>query len=111
MLIFVLNNVNHLEEILNELTKSGIKGATIIDSTGMAKILHSQYTNDLPLFGSLKMLMNEKRPFNKTIFTVIKDKQVEIAVSAIERVVGDLSKPDVGIVFTIPINYIEGISI
>lgn len=108
MLIFVLNNENHLEEILHEFTKSGIKGATIIDSTGMNRVLHNGYPNEVPLFGSLKMLMNERRPFNKTIFTVIKDEQVEIAVSAIKHVVGDLSKPDVGIVFTIPVSFMEG---
>ncbi|KYH34174.1 hypothetical protein CLTEP_18880 [Clostridium tepidiprofundi DSM 19306] len=109
MLIFVLNNINYLEEIMNEFTKSGIKGATIIDSTGMAKVLNHFSSGEVPIFGSLKMLMNEKRPFNKTIFTVIKDSQVQTAVSAIERIVGDLSKPDVGIVFTIPVNFVEGI--
>jgi nitrogen regulatory protein PII len=109
MLIFVLNNVNYLEDIMNEFTKSGIKGATIIDSTGMAKVLHHCDPNEIPLFGSLKMLMNEKRPFNKTIFTVIRDDQVQTAVNSIKNVVGDLSKPDVGIVFTIPINFVEGI--
>lgn len=109
MLIFVLNNVNHIEEIMNEFTKHGIKGATIIDSTGMAKVLHHHDHHEVPLFGSLKMLMNEQRPFNKTIFTVIKDEQVPVAVSAIKNVVGDLSKPDVGIVFTLPVSYVEGI--
>jgi len=109
MLIFVLNNINYLEEIMNEFTKSGIKGATVIDSTGMAKVLNHFSSDEVPIFGSLKMLMNEKRPFNKTIFTVIKDSQVQTAVGAIERIVGDLSKPDVGIVFTIPVNFVEGI--
>jgi nitrogen regulatory protein PII len=75
----------------------------------MAKVLHSFHPNDVPLFGSLKMLMNEQRPFNKTIFTVIKNEQVETAVSAIKKVVGDLSEPDVGIVFTLPVNFVEGI--
>lgn len=111
MLIFVLNNVNHLEEILNEFTKSGIKGATVIDSTGMNRVLHSGYNDEVPLFGSLKILMNERRPFNKTIYTVIKDEQVETAISSIKKIVGDLSKPDVGIVFTIPVNFIEGFTV
>lgn len=108
MLIFVLNNEDHLEEILCEFTESGIRSATIIESTGMNKVLHNEYYKELPIFGSLKMLLNERRPFNKTIFTVIRDEQVKLAVSAIEKIVGDLSKPDVGIVFTVPVNFIEG---
>ena len=111
MLIMVLNNVSHLEHILNEFESSGIHGATIIDSTGMAKVISHAKPNELPIFGSLRMLMNEQRPFNKTIFTVIKDSQVQTAITAIKNVVGDLSKPDVGIVFTVPVSFWEGINV
>ncbi|WP_373897909.1 hypothetical protein ACER0A_010255 [Haloimpatiens sp. FM7315] len=108
VLIMVLNKTNYLEDIVKELNHCKIRGATIIDSTGMAKILTS-CGEEIPVFGSLKMLLNEKRPFNKTIFTVLKDEQIPIAINAIKKVVGDLSKPDVGILFTLPVNYVEGI--
>lgn len=111
MLIMVLNNVSHLEHILNEFEGNGIHGATIIDSTGMAKVINHAKPHELPIFGSLRMLMNEQRPFNKTIFTVIKDTQVQTAITCIKNVVGDLSKPDVGIVFTIPVSFWEGINL
>ncbi|MFD3158610.1 hypothetical protein ACFIJ5_17430 [Haloimpatiens sp. FM7330] len=109
LLIVVLNKINYLEDILKEFNNCGIKGATVIDSTGMAKVLHSHHDEDPPMFGSLKMILNEKRPFNKTIFTVLKDTQVNTAIEAVRHVVGDLSKPDVGILFTLPVNYVEGI--
>lgn len=108
VLIMVLNKTNYLEDIIKEFNNCGIRGATIIESTGMAKILTS-CGEEIPMFGSLKMLLNEKRPFNKTIFTVLKDEQVKIAVDAIKNVVGDLKKPGVGILFTLPVNYVEGI--
>lgn len=110
MLIMVLNNVSHLEHILTEFENSGIHGATIIDSTGMAKVMNHTKPNELPIFGSLRMLMNEQRPFNKTIFTVLKDEKVQTAISCIKNVVGDLSRPDVGIVFTVPVSFWEGIN-
>lgn len=109
VLIMVLNKTNYLEDIIKELNNCEIKGATIMDSTGMAKILTS-CGEELPMFGSLKMLLNEKRPFSKTIFTVLKDEQVKIAINAIKSVVGDLTKPGVGILFTLPVNHVEGIS-
>ena len=49
------------------------------------------------------------RDRNNTILTVVKDEQVEAAVKIIERVVGDLSKPDSAIVFTVPVDFIKGI--
>lgn len=109
MLIMVLNKIECLEEILEELNKSGIKGATVIDSQGMARVLGGAHPDRMPLFGSLSMLINESRPYNKTIFTVIDDRKVSDAINAIKSVVGDLSKPNVGIVFTIPVDFAEGI--
>jgi nitrogen regulatory protein PII len=47
---------------------------------------------------------------NKTIFVVLKDEQVLLAIDVIKRKVGDLNKPGVGILFTIPVNYVEGIA-
>lgn len=109
MLIMVLNKVDALEDILEKFSEAGLKGATVIDSQGMARVLTNSDPDKLPLFGSLAMLINENRPYNKTIFTVLEDNKVSLAVEAIESVVGDLSKPDVGIVFTVPIDFVQGI--
>lgn len=111
MLIMVLNKVDELEDILEELNNIGIKGATVIDSQGMATVISSTHPDKIPLFGSLSMLINEKRPYNKTIFVVLRDNQVKDAINAIKSVVGDLSKPNVGIVFTIPVGYVEGVNL
>lgn len=109
MLTFVLNKVDLLEDVLSELNNAGIKGATVIDSTGMAKMLSESDHGDIPIFGSLKMILNENRPFNKTIFTVLKDENLPVAVDAIKKVVGDLSKPNIGVIFAVPVSFTEGI--
>jgi hypothetical protein len=108
MLVLVLNKVDKLESLLFSFSESGIKGATVLDSYGMAKVL-SDNEEELPLFASLRMLLNEKRPFNKTIFTILDDIQVSTAINCIRTIVGDLSKPGIGILFTIPLDYTEGI--
>lgn len=107
-IILVLNKTDHLEDILREFAKLGIKGATVLDSVGMGRVLTQESQEDLPLFGSLKMLLNENRPYNKTIFTVLKDEQVPIAIDAVKKILGDLKKPNVGVLFTVPVNYVEG---
>lgn len=109
LLISVLNDMNHVEEVIKSFNEVGIHGATIIDSTGMAEIL-STIEEEIPMFGSLKMFLNKGRHANKTIFTVLKHEQVDVAIDTIKDVVGDLSKPGGGIVFTIPVNRIEGVS-
>lgn len=107
MLVVVLNKIDKLEDLFLSFSQAGIKGATVLDSYGMAKVLVDN--EDVPMFASLRMLLNEKRPFNKTIFTILDEHQISIAVNCVKNVIGDLSKPGVGILFTIPLDYIEGV--
>ncbi|HHY83385.1 MAG TPA: hypothetical protein GX505_12035 [Clostridiales bacterium] len=108
LLVYVLNNDDLLDDLLQSFMKSGIKGATIIESMGMARVLTSHNNENIPLIGSLKLLLSGGCPFNKTIFVALKDEQVNTCIMAIKEVVGSLNEPDSGILFTLPIDYIEG---
>ncbi|HOJ09137.1 MAG TPA: hypothetical protein PK733_00900 [Clostridiales bacterium] len=110
LLVLVLNKVELLDELLKSFVSAGIKGATILDSMGMARALTSGGNEDIPIFGSLRLILNEGHPYNKTLFVVLKDDEVNICVRCIREVVGDLNKPDVGILFTVPVNFIEGLT-
>lgn len=106
LLIIVLNKVECLDKMLTKFGKQNIPGATILDSKGMAQELEAH--DELRFLGSLRMLMNPAHKENKTIFMVIPDEKVA-AVSAIaNEVTGGLNKPDTGILFTVPIDYAEG---
>lgn len=106
LLIIVLNKVECLDKMLTKFGKQNIPGATILDSKGMAQELEAH--DELRFLGSLRMLMNPAHKENKTIFMVIPDEKVT-AVSAIaNEVTGGLNKPDTGILFTVPIDYAEG---
>jgi nitrogen regulatory protein PII len=109
-LVMVLNKVDYLESILKEFMNSGVRGATVIDSTGMVRILNETDTSDVPIFGTIKMLLNESYPYNKTIFVVLEDEQVDAAIDAVKKVAGEDLKPIVGILFTVPVSRVEGIT-
>jgi nitrogen regulatory protein PII len=106
-LILILNRTEVLEKLLEGFSEAGIKGGTIIDSTGMARELLK--TEDINFIGSLRNLINPERNENKTLLFALHDEQVKTALDLINDVVGDLSDPDSGIVFTIPIDYIKGL--
>ncbi len=108
LLVLVLNKVEVLEELLTQMAAGGISGATILNSTGMATTLvHSE--EDVPLFGILRKMLNPDREESKTIFTVLKDEQIDTAKEIINRVTGGLANPNTGILFTLPINSVEGL--
>lgn len=106
LLILVLNETEKLSDLLFELEKSGVTGGTILDSTGMARLLYSD-KRELPMFSSMYMLMNDGHPMNKTVMMVLDDEKVETAKSVIKTVC-DFSKPGVGIMFTLPVLSVEG---
>ena len=109
-LFIVLNETQHLENILEAFVEVGVKGATIVDSQGMGRALASNSNQHLPLFGYLKTLMDDAHPYNKTIFTVLEDEElVEKAVKAVKGVVGDMNRPGVGFMFTVPVGKVYGL--
>lgn len=108
-LFLVLNETEYLEDILAAFVEIGVKGATIVDSQGMGRALAANSNQHIPMFGYLKNLLDDGHPYNKTIFTVINDQElVDRAVEAVNEVVGDINKPGVGFIFTVPVGSVYG---
>lgn len=109
-LFFVLNETEKLDDVLTEFTKRNIKGATVLESAGMASLLSNKHDEDeIPFLGSLRNFLNPERQKNNIILTIIRDDQLDEAVEAIEFVVGDLCCKNAGVVFSVPIDFSKGI--
>jgi len=110
LLFFILNETEKLDDVLTELATNGIKGATVIDSMGMARILSNNHDeNEISFLSSLRSFLNPEREKNNLIFTVIRETQLETAVKAIESVTGDLSQKNIGVIFSVPVDFTKGI--
>lgn len=108
LMVLILNQVEELEHILQQLERAGIHGATILSSRGMAMALESYM--DGSFLGSLRAVMEPDRTENRTVLMALRDDQVDPALEAIEQVI-DLLAPNTGVVFTLPIDRIKGISL
>lgn len=109
LLFFVLNKTEKRDDVIAEFARRDIKGATVIESVGMARLLSNKYDDaELPLLASLRQYLNPEREQNLVIFTVIANHQLNDAVEAIESVVGDLSLKDTGVIFSVPIDFSKG---
>ena len=59
MFVLVLNREEFLEPLLEEMLKQNIGGATILESTGMMRVLDGDHNiDDLPVLGVLRHLCN-----------------------------------------------------
>lgn len=109
-LLLVLNKVEVLDTLLEKLMEQGVCGATILNSTGMVREL-AKNNEDFPIFGSLRTFINPDRKESKTIFMVLREDKVEEVKNVIRQVVGDLSKPDSAVLFTLPVLSSEGVDL
>lgn len=106
-LILILNQTEKLDVILEMLYKLGA-GATTIDSVGMGKVLldHNIHTN---IFASLKNVLNEGKPYNKTLISVMRDKKkLDTAVDEISTILDIDNTPGAGFLFIIPVLTAKG---
>ncbi|MDY0024193.1 MAG: hypothetical protein RBR66_04590 [Candidatus Izemoplasmatales bacterium] len=109
LVIYVMTQTKHLEPFLNELNAEGVKGATIINSTGMARTLAKN--DDMQMFGSLKYLFENHREESHVILIALPDEKVKTVFAVIEKVCGNLCGPDSGVAFTVPIEETVGLKL
>jgi nitrogen regulatory protein PII len=106
LMIYVLNQIELLDRFVRALKEAGIRGATIIPSSGMASRLFG--SDDLDIIGGLKMLFEQPRKESNVILMALEDHQVDIVFDLIDKVMGGIDKPNTGIAFTLPIDRVKG---
>lgn len=104
----VLNHTEYMDTLLQRLLKSGVRGATIFESTGMMRVL-DQSGDDAPMFGALRQLFDPTRRGSQTLMMVLEDEQVTGVRALVNEVTGGLDKPDTGVMFAMPVLFAEGI--
>lgn len=101
-LFLILNQKDKLDNILETLYELGV-GATTLDSVGMGKLLLDSHINET-IFASLRSVLNEGKPYNKTLISVIKDENtLNKAIEHIEDILDMNSTEGNGFLFVLPV--------
>jgi len=109
LLVVVLEQSEYLSDILEGFAKIGIKGTTVINSTGMGRVL-MQTKASSQLLEHISKVITDLESSNRTMLTVIKDKNLlDQAVKIVKCFCGDLSEPGKGILFVVPLERVEGL--
>lgn len=107
LVVFVLNDEELLDRVLEAYTEVGIQGGTILDSEGMGRFL----TFEIPLFAGFKQFMKGNKPYNKTIFSVVRNESLIPELhKLLNEICGDLNDPGTGILFTLPVDWAVGLA-
>jgi nitrogen regulatory protein PII len=109
LVVFVLNDPNRCNDILDAWESAGVRGITILQSSGLGRVRQAGMRDDLPLIPSLNDLFKHSETHHRTLLTVVKDqKQIDAIVIATQEVIGDLEQKDTGLLFVVPVSQVYG---
>lgn len=101
-LFLILNQKDKLDIILETLYNLKV-GATTLDSIGMGKLL-LEHNVDERIFSSLRNVLNEGKPYNKTVISVIRDEEtLNKAITSIEDILDIQNTAGAGFIFVLPV--------
>ncbi len=106
MALFILDDPSLLEDVLHAWTKGGIRGATVIESTGLYRL-----TRKLIPMRYLYTSREASEKENVTLIAIVDDQAMaEKCLQLTESVIGDLSEPNTGIYAAWPLSMVKGLS-
>ena len=108
--VLILRQTELVPELLSEFAREGVRGSTVIDCEGALQVLGQASVDAPPIFASLRKFLNPDPEHNKLVPTVLSDDMYPQARRVVSKVVGDLSVPGTGIMFTVPITNVEGLA-
>lgn len=108
-ILFVLDDPDRLDEVLTAWANIGVRGVTIMESTGWHRrrirqgLLGARF--DFASLAGGARLEN-----HMTLFVVVESRDlVEKCLQTVEAIVGDLDKPDTGILAAWPVEIVKGL--
>jgi hypothetical protein len=100
----VLDNPALLNDVLEAWTDAGVRGVTILESTGVHRVRSRASAHDAPFMLGFSRLLRTDQVGHNTLFAVVPNMEiVEHLVAATEEIVGDLSEPNTGVLFAVPV--------
>ena len=107
MLMFVLDDPNKLDAVLEAWGTIGVSGVTIIESTGIAR--HQGYVG-APFMAGINRLLQSDQEGHYTLMTIVKGEDVvRKCISVVEELVGNLKEPNTGVVAAWPLSIVKGV--
>ena len=104
--LFILDDPELLDEVLKVWAEGGIKGATIIESTG----LYRRQKKWIPMRYLYSGPAAEEKD-NVAMFALVDDLEAaHKCLELTESVVGDLNQPHTGVFAAWPVGFVKGLS-
>ena len=111
LIVAVLTEAQLCHDVIHVWEEVGVTGATILESVGMRQLMQAHsHRDDLPLFPSIRKLMEGEEFHHRTLFSVVPDDfDVDELIRRTEQLVGDFIQSDNGFIFVVPVSKVRGL--
>lgn len=110
MVMFVLDDPNHLDPVLDAWEALGVTGTTIIESTGINRRRIARQVGT-PFMAGINRLIGSEEQQHVTLFVIVAGEALaQACLEAVEQVVGDLNAPNTGVLAVWPLSIVKGVS-
>jgi len=105
MIMFVLDDPDQLDKLLEAWETAGVRGATIIESTGIRR----RQKKSLPMRYMFQTI-GDVEEGHYTLFAIVDSEDVvRSCLQATEHLVGDLDEPNTGVFAAWPLAVVKGL--
>lgn len=110
MVLLIVDDLNNCPDILEAWNNAEAPGITVLESTGMGRLRQGKnIRDDVPMMPSLSEIFRPRENHHRTIFSVVEgEEKVDQLISLAEGVLGDLNRPDTGVLFVLPVSRVVG---
>lgn len=110
MVMLVLGDTERYHDIVDAWEATGVKGITMMASTGLGRTRRAGAREGMPLMPSLTDFLRAPEEHHHTLFTVVEsDEMVEQLVEVTKRILQDMARPDSGVLFVLPVTRAIGL--
>jgi len=107
----VIHDLDKVDDVVHAWLKAGISGLTLMDSSGLSHHMGREGArDDLPIFPSLRSMLESTGEQNRLLFTIVGDGfDADGLVRETQAVLGMLEQPGTGILFVMPVTRVVGL--
>lgn len=106
MILCVIDQTDHLKAVLQAWQQNGITGVTILESTGLHRLIAQTH---IPMRYAFGATSSERG--NITLFTIVdKEETIQHCLEVTESIIGDFNGPNTGIFIAWPLGFAKGVN-
>lgn len=110
LVVLILDNPEECSALLQAWEAAGVRGVTILNSSGLDRVRRAGFLDNVPLMPSLDQFFQSEEVYHRMLMSVVEgEEMIDRLLVATENITGDLNQPNSGFLFAVPVARVKGL--